>query len=665
MRPAPRLLPACAISLLVLLLAGCSSNSQPFNDTPAITNLFPSSAAAGGPAFTLNVTGTGFIAQSLVYWNNTQLTTTFNSDTLQLSASVPASDIAGAGVAQVVVVSPAPGGGMSNASTFTINPAPNPVPTIASLTPSSAAVGVLPPSGALLVNGTNFISSSVVAFNGVSRSTNFVSATQLSVPLSSADVAANATISVTASNPAPGGGVSNAASFVVGTGHAVRLKSAALAAGVSFPQLISANSSGGASNGRSSAPAISADARFVAFYSTATNLIAAGPSGNIFVRDACLGAANCTPQTVAADLAADGSAPNGAAVAGVAISADGRFVSFASAATNLLADAVSAPPGTTQVYLRDLCAGPHAPANCVPRTVLVSSANGAPSSVPSALPSMSADGRFVAFVSAATNLSNGFDARGLFVRDTCAGPAAPSLCAPKTYTVPLQAASPSSVVIAPAISADGRYVAFVLGDSSSPQVSRVLQADMCLGPDAPSPCQPSLINISVGADGSELDAANSAPSISADGRFVAFLSQMPGGAPRVFLRDNCLGASATPSCVPATSLLAQNAATPSIQSSARYVSYVAFSASNASSPAGAGALYVYDTCFGASAACIPQAHAVNGDPAVSSAAPFLADRTNSAPIDADASFIVFSTSAAIPALPMSGLGDVLLSVTPF
>ena len=662
------------MSLFVLLLAGCSSNSQPFNDTPAITNLFPSSAAAGGPSFTLNVTGTGFIAQSLVYWNNTQLTTTFNSDTLQLSASVPASDIAGAGVAQVVVVSPAPGGGMSNASTFTINPASNPVPTIASLSPSSTGLGVLPPNSVLLVNGTNFIQSSAVAFNGGSRATNFVSATQLSVPVSSADVASNATISVTVSNPAPGGGVSNAASFVIGTGHAVRLKSAALAAGVSFPQVISANTSGGASNGRSSVPAITAAGRFVAFYSTATNLVA-GPSGNIFVRDTCLGAANCAPQTVVADLAADGGAPNGPAAAGLAISADGRFVAFASAASNLLAGAVSAPGAITQVYVRDLCAGPNAPGNCVPRTQLVSSAtSGAAANAPSAWPSMSADGRYVAFVSAATNLSSAADAHGLFVRDTCAGPGAPSLCEPKTFAAPLaSAASASAVVTAPAISADGRYLAFVLGDSSLPQVSRVLQADMCLGPDAPSSCHPSVLEVSVGADGAQLAGVHSAPSISADGRFVAFSSQMPGGAPQVFLRDNCLGASAMASCVPTTSLLAQNAAAPFLNSTGRYVSYVSYLASSpansASAPgagvSAAGALYIFDTCFGASGACTPEAYPINGDPYVSGAAPFIADSASPAPINGDASFVAFSASAAMPALPVSGLGDILLSVTPF
>ena len=159
---------AAACALVVLsLLAGCGSNTQPFNDTPAVINLFPTNATAGGPTFTLNISGTGFIAASTAFWNNTQLTTTFNSNTLQISASIPASFIANAGVAQVTVVSPAPGGGISNAITFTINPPSNPAPTISSLNPSSTPLNVLPANNVLLVNGTNFVQSSVAAFNGV------------------------------------------------------------------------------------------------------------------------------------------------------------------------------------------------------------------------------------------------------------------------------------------------------------------------------------------------------------------------------------------------------------------------------------------------------------------------------------------------------------------
>lgn len=662
---------ACVLAVVIVLLAGCSENNPPYNDTPAITNVFPSNAAAGGPSFTMNITGTGFIAQSTAYWNNAQLTTTFNTNTLQLSATVPASDIATPGVAQVIVVSPAPGGGMSNAVTFTINPVSNPVPTITSLSPSSTGVGVLPASGVLLVNGTNFVQSSAAAFNGASRATSFVNATQLSVPLTAADVAANATISVTVLNPAPGGGVSGAASFVVGTGSAVRLKASAIAAGIQFPQVMSVNAVGGASNGQSASPAISTDGRFVGFYSTATNLALAGASGNIFVRDTCLGATDCTPQTIAVDLAPDGSAPNGPAGPTLAMSGDGRFVAFASSATNLLAAGSAALSADAQIYFRDLCLGANAPAGCVPSTQLASrGSQGSAGDGPSASPSISGDGRYLAFVSSAANLApGGVGSKSVFVRDTCVGLTATSSCVPHTYSMPngdVASGSDSHGFANPAISADGRYLAFAVSASSTPETSQILLADTCLGPDAPPTCSPSLIKVSVAADGSALAGVNQSPSISADGRFVSFASQNADGTFELFLRDTCLGASAGSKCAPSTSLLAENGSVPSISSAGRYVSYMATAAANSEmNPSPTGLLYVYDTCLGAMAACAPQAYAVNGSAVMSSGTPLASILSGPAPLSSDGSFVVFPTSAAIAGLPLSGLGDVLLSVTPF
>ncbi len=647
---------ACAL-VLFSLLAGCSSNNQPYNDTPAIQNLFPSNATAGGPSFTLNISGTGFIATSTAYWNNVLLTTTFNTDTLQISASVPASDIATAGVAQVTVVSPAPGGGISNAVTFTINPPSNPTPTISSLNPSSTPLNVLPANNVLLVNGTNFLQSSVAAFSGVSRATTFVSATQLSVPVLAADVAANATISVTVSNPTPGGGVSNASSFVVGLGHNARLKSNAIVSGEQVAQVVSVGAAGGASNGRSAAPAISADGRFVAFYSAATNLVAQGPSGNIFARDTCSGATNCTPQTIAVDLAADGSAPSAApdgapnADVGtqVAISGDGRFVAFASSATNLLSAGPASDAAATQVYVRDLCLGASAPVGCAPSMQLASiDQYGSVAAQPSSAPSISADGRFVAFVSGGSVL----------VRDTCAGASA-TPCVPATYAASAATAASalpaSGTYSSPAISATGRYLAFVAKDSASRTASQVLLADMCLGSDAPSSCRPSLARISLAADGSDLAGANQSPSISADGRFVAFASQDTDGAWQIFLRDTCLGGSSPATCAPSTVLLAENAAAPSISANGRYLSYTAIAAANSASTAASGSLAIYDTCYGAASGCVAGANAP----------PFTSDSSSPAPLNSDGSAIAFSAIVAVADAPLSGYGDVFLYAPAF
>jgi hypothetical protein len=95
------------------------------NPVPALTSLSPSSATAGGAAFTLTVNGVNFVSGATVRWNGTERTTTYGSAT-QLTATIPAADIVAAGTAQVTVFNPAPGGGASNALTFTINPPPTP-----------------------------------------------------------------------------------------------------------------------------------------------------------------------------------------------------------------------------------------------------------------------------------------------------------------------------------------------------------------------------------------------------------------------------------------------------------------------------------------------------------------------------------------------------------
>ncbi len=194
---------------------GGTSNGLTFtinNPAPAITSLSPNAATAGGAAFTLTINGNGFVSTSSVWWNGAARATTFVSAT-QLTAQIPASDIATAGTANVVVMNPAPGGGSSSAASFTIGQVQNPVPAIASMSPSSAQAG-----GAgftLTVNGTNFINGSTVQWNGSARTTSFVSATQLTAAIPASDIATAGTANVTVNNPAPGGGTSSSATFTI------------------------------------------------------------------------------------------------------------------------------------------------------------------------------------------------------------------------------------------------------------------------------------------------------------------------------------------------------------------------------------------------------------------------------------------------------------------
>ncbi len=108
-----------------------ATHSVPVNinyPVPSTTGLSPSTASAGGAGFTLTVSGHLFNTGSVVYWNGTALPTTFVGYQ-QVTAPVPASLIASAGSVSVTVSNPAPGGGSSNAQTFTITGNQPPVTT--------------------------------------------------------------------------------------------------------------------------------------------------------------------------------------------------------------------------------------------------------------------------------------------------------------------------------------------------------------------------------------------------------------------------------------------------------------------------------------------------------------------------------------------------------
>ena len=94
---------------------------------PTITSLSPSSATAGGAAFTLTINGTNFVSGVTANWGTTALTTTYVSAT-ELTAAVPATLIATAGTASVTVTT---SGGSSSAATFTINPGSTALPSAA------------------------------------------------------------------------------------------------------------------------------------------------------------------------------------------------------------------------------------------------------------------------------------------------------------------------------------------------------------------------------------------------------------------------------------------------------------------------------------------------------------------------------------------------------
>src|SRR5262249_3828549 len=131
-----------------------------------------------------------------------------------LQASIPSSDIASASTAQVTVVTPAPGGGASNAAVFSVL---SDVPKITSLSPASATVGA--PGQTVLITGTGFIPTFFVFVNGPERASTYVSPTQLRVNLWATDFAQAGVYRLVVTNwTASGGKSSNLAGFqVVGT----------------------------------------------------------------------------------------------------------------------------------------------------------------------------------------------------------------------------------------------------------------------------------------------------------------------------------------------------------------------------------------------------------------------------------------------------------------
>jgi hypothetical protein len=182
---------------------GIVTVSTGINPVPTITSISPTSKIIGDVGFPLTVNGTNFVSTSVVKFAGTARATTFVSGT-QLTAVILTSDLAVAGPYDITVTNPAPGGGTSGPQTFTVA---KPLHTTTNISPISKTVG--DPTFLLTVNGTNFVSGYVVSFNGNSRATNFVSATQLTATILASDLATGS-FPITVIDPSPGGSTSNA-----------------------------------------------------------------------------------------------------------------------------------------------------------------------------------------------------------------------------------------------------------------------------------------------------------------------------------------------------------------------------------------------------------------------------------------------------------------------
>ena len=262
---------------------------------------------------------------------------------------------------------------------------------------------------------------------------------------------------------------------------------------------ISVASDGTQANDESGYPSISADGRYVAFESGATNLLAGDTNGihDVFVRDQQTG-------TVAlVSVASDGTQGNGVSRY-PSISADGRYVAFFSSATNLVAGDTNGYP---DIFVHDLQTGDTT-------RVSVASDGTQGNDIPR-FPSISGDGRYVAFESDATNLVSG-DTNGwidVFVHDRLTG-------ITTRVSVASDGTQGNSGSQSPSISADGRFVAFGSGASNLVAGDTAEHGDVFVHDQETG----LTTRVSVASDGTQGNGGSGVPSISADGRYVAFSS---------------------------------------------------------------------------------------------------------------------------------------------
>jgi RHS repeat-associated protein len=335
-----------------------------------------------------------------------------------------------------------------------------------------------------------------------------------------------------------------------------------LSSGVARAELIGTTSlvatapDGYPNNGNTTTGTISSDGRYIIFSSEATNLVAGDTNGqsDVFVRD------RSTNVISLVSVASDGTQGNGSSFGLHAISADGRYVTFSSSATNLVPGDTN---GQSDVFLRDRQTGT--------TTRISVSSTGTQSNGSADNSSMSADGRFLYFTSGASNLVGG-DTNGqtdVFVRDRQTGTTT-------RVSVSSTGTQGNGFSWAPSVSANGRYVSFAS------------QASNLVAGDTNGLSDLFLRDTVTGVVTREAVAAGSYSDLSADGRFIAFESSAglvpedTNGARDVYRRDRQTGltkrvsvssSGAQGDCPDGCGYGFPGAWTASISANGRYVSF--------------------------------------------------------------------------------------------
>jgi len=319
---------------------------------------------------------------------------------------------------------------------------------------------------------------------------------------------------------------------------------------------VSIDSSGAQGNNSSKRASTSGDGRFIAFESDASNLVIGDTnlSTDIFVRD------RQTGETTRVSVNSSGVEANEGS-GGSAISSDGRYVAFVSDASNLVTNDTNA---TTDVFVRDRQLG-------VTTRVSVSSSGEQANDFSDFPLSISSDGRFAAFNSDATNLV-GNDTNGvtdIFVRDNQTG-------VTERVSVASDGTQSNATSFVPSISANGQYVVFtsratnlVSGDTNNK--TDIFVRDRQIG---------TTTRVSINSSGMEANQGALDGSISADGRYVAFsssstnlMSEETSGLDYVYIHDRQTGTTTLVSVFSDGFLMVGRSHTPSISLDGRYIAF--------------------------------------------------------------------------------------------
>jgi hypothetical protein len=665
---------------------------------PHIDSLNPPAVLAGGSA-QIRVTGENFVASSEAIVNGVTCIGTANCITVASSSTSLLVGIGNplltkAGLLDISILNPPapppapPNGGSSNTVQLLVL---NPVPAITALSPVAAVAGGTSPV-TLTITGSSLVSSSVIEINGAPRPTTIATATSVSTQLTLADLAAGGLDQVQVLNPAPGGGTSNTLTFAVNPTSSLGLPILVdYAADGSSANLgvCGTTCSTGSLTPANAGPSSSTTGQFVAFASVSTNLLASGTNGvsNIFVRNTCLAqGGSCNPITSLVTTDPNGNGAGGSSFE-PALDNGGTNIAFTSLATNLVTT-VPLPAGTRQIFWRPTCTTSTSCTSATNTTQLVSiSADGlSAGNGDSFNAAISPEGRYVGFVSLATNLVSNVAFDGVtpqvFVRDTCNGAAASTTCAPTTFlvstpdgTTPANGASAN-----PSVGNAGTNISFTssatnLG-TNAPNPSGqqeifarncTFNASVCVG----------VTNLISTPDGvTPANGASSNSSITSDGRFIAFASTATnlgvnsGAVQQIYVRDTC--GTVSP-CTPSLALISSaDGVTPanavseraSISQTGQMIAFASLASNLGFHTAnGVENIFVRNTCATITTACSP-ATSLASQPAA--AAPPANGSSLAPSVSLDGHTVsFFSFANNLVARDTNGFSDIFLASTTF